>query len=247
MKKNCVQKISFLFCSIGFLFNGQIFAQTHTESSGSGSQTYEPPTGEQPTYGKKFRPTEIDKNFVLELNPLMLIRKSLSFETEFKTGELVSLGADLIYENNEVFKINTSSNINGNQTNNTVIGNINYFGVSPKIRLYPMTPLNGVFFGAKLGMGQLTQKISDSNISKERSKFIVSPSVHAGYRFSTFNGFTMAFYLGGGLNAPNPKLEDSDIDASVRTNTDWRSAKDKVNSNFAVFKPDFGLTLGIAL
>jgi hypothetical protein len=203
-------------------------------SSGT-TQEYVPPSGEQPTYGKKFRPNTPQTDFVLELNPLLLVQRGIAVEAEKQVGEMFSLGVDLIYRNAEVF------NEKG------VKANIQYLGVAPKFRVYPLATLGGVFFGVKAMIGQNMLEIKEGDISSDKSILTISPTAHVGYRFTAFSGFTLAAYIGGGVNLPEPKMEKKDLDSNRKDDPVWADAREKANDANGLFRPDFGLTLGIAL
>jgi hypothetical protein len=168
----------------------------------------------------------------LEINPLLVINRGIAVEGERRMGELVSLGLDLMYRDAEVFD------------RGGVRGRVQSFGAAPKVRVYPMSTLGGVFFGAKLMLSQNTLSITDND---DQSVFTVSPTAHVGYRVSTFGGFTLAAYLGGGINIPAPEYEKDDLDAAYRDSKDHNGARDKVNKATGLFRPDIGLTLGVAL
>lgn len=202
----------------------------NTQSTPSGE--YVPPQGEQPEYGKKYRPTTPEKDLILEINPLLVINRGIAVEFERRSGDTLSFGLDLIYRDAKVFD------------ERGVEGSVQYLGAAPKVRVYPLATLGGVFFGAKIMLGQNTLAISDND---DIGIFTVSPTAHVGYRFTTFSGFTLAGYLGGGVNIPAPEYEKEDLDVAYRESDAHNDARSRVNRATGLFKPDIGLTLGIAL
>ncbi len=215
-------------------------ASAHAQQSGSGSNLpqdgkpqsgqYEPPVGEQPTYGKKFRPTEPHADFYLEVNPLLLVRRGLGLEFEKKVGEKFSLGVDLQYTGLV------------NSKKDGVTAESYYVGVAPKFRLYPWETMTGFFFGAKLFLGAVNSKLDNGTQDKSDQKIQVTPAVHVGYRFMNFRGFTMAGYIGAGLNVPRAEFPKSDSETAA-----WTKAREDINDANQLVKPDFGLTLGIGI
>ena len=216
---------------------GVAYAEEYNPESDPSADTkgYTPPTGEQPDYEKTYRPSVPQVDLVLEVNPLLLINRGISAEFEKQFSGSVSLGGDLIYRDAEV------------HSESGVKGRVQYLGIAPKVRFYPFSTLAGVFFGGKMMIGQNTLTVSDDQKKSEQAFLTVSPTVHTGYRFTSFSGFTFAAYVGGGVNLPRVELKSSDLDESRRDNSTWKSAKDDVNAATGLFRPDFGITLGIAL
>jgi len=234
--------------ALGFatLLPQMAFAQSSsaTPSAGTPASTnsageYVPPQGEPIEFGKKFRPTEPNADFVFELNPLMLVRRGLSVETEKKMADGFTLGVDFVYRNAEVYD------------EVGVEGRVKYIGASPKFRFYPMGALGGIFVGGKVFLGSHTLSVEQGDTKSSKDVFTVAPTVaptvHVGYRFTSFGGFTLAGYVGGGINLSEPEIETSDLDASKRNEKAWQNAKKDVNKDVGLFQPDFGLTLGIAI
>ena len=207
------------------------FAQsTNTDSNG-----YQQPLGEQPDFNKKYRPNVPSHELVFELNPLLLIRKSFAIEIEKKMTETITVGGDLIYRDALVYD------------ENDLKGRVQFLGVAPKLRFYPYQALDGFFFGAKVSIGQTNLSLKSNDVTTEKGVLTLSPTAHAGYRFSTFSGFTLALYAGGGLNVPKPELTQSDLKAENKGSATWNEGRDKVNESSGLFKPDLGLTVGVSL
>lgn len=234
--------ISLLCCVIG----GASLAASAQETSGAaapraeenkseGNAPYEPRMGEQPVYGKKYYPGTPVSGLFLEVNPLLLINRGLSVEFEKRGGDTWTFGADVQYRNANVY--DTAG----------VRGKIQYLAIAPKVRIYPMETMAGVFFGLKVLIGQVAGEVSDVRFKTEHFDYAVSPVAHVGYRFVSSGGFTFAAYLGGGFNIPKPEFEQSQLDPAVRDDARWNAARDKVNESNGLFRPDFGLTLGVAL
>lgn len=207
---------------------------SYVPAGGQNTQSgeYTPPQGEQPEYGKTFRPNTPVKDYILELNPLLVINRGVAVEFEARSGSLFSFGADLFYRDAEVY------------SEGGVKGRVQFIGAAPKVRVYPLATLGGVFFGAKVMLGQNTLSVSGSD---DVNVFTVSPTAHVGYRFVTFSGFTLAGYIGGGVNLPAPEFEKEDLVVASQNDARANQARDKVNKATGLFRPDFGLTLGIAL
>lgn len=222
--------VSLALCFSALLFRGSIANAQGTQPP-VGTDSYVPHTGEPLVYGKKYQPTEKRSDVFLEVNPLRLINRGLSFEFEMRAAEHVSIGGDLEYRSADVYDSGSTK------------GKSQYFGIAPKVRVYPLESMSGVFFGFKLFLGQLSTDISDTSKDFTKSTFQMAPTVHAGYRFTNFGGFAFAIYLGGGLNIPKLDIPKSDIADNDRA----RDARDKLLNENGVFRPDFGLTVGIAL
>ena len=217
------------------LVSGVSFGQGDKKPLGTDSTTdYQPPTGEQPVYGKKYRPSLLQRDVVIELNGLRLIERGLGLEFEKSISDNVSVGADLQYRNATVFD------------ERLVKATVESFAFAPKVRLYPLATMNGLFAGFKLAMGSYKSVIKATSES-EKSIFSISPTVHVGYRFLADNGFTMALYAGGGFNLPRPEFKEDDIKSADRTSADALDARTKINDQYNLFKPDYGLTIGVAL
>jgi hypothetical protein len=206
-----------------------------TPGDSASTNGYVQPMGEQPDFGKKYRPGVPSHELVLEINPLLLYNRSFAVEMEKKWTESITFGGDIIYRDANVFE------------KDAVKGNVQFLGVAPKIRIYPYTALAGVFFGAKLTLGQTNLSIKSSEETTEKGVLTLAPTAHVGYRFATFSGFTLAAYVGGGLNIPKPELAKSDLKEKNRDSETWNDARDDVNNATGLFRPDIGLTLGVAL
>ena len=199
---------------------------------------YVPHMGEPLDYDKKFQPTEISRDWFLELNPLPLFNKTLMVETERRMSDRFTLGVDLRYRDAEVY------NEGGTK------GTFTYIGLAPKVRFYPLPALAGVFFGFKVLAGSASAEITSDGQSKGLDQFVVSPVAHVGYRINFLSGVTLALYIGGGLNIPALDISDDDFPSGVTsdsvTKDRWTKAADKLNKQEERFKPDFGITVGAA-
>lgn len=217
-------------CAASALFLGAAaFAQD--DAMPQGGSSFQPHTGEPLFYGKKYQPVDKHSDMFLEVNPLRLINRGLGFEFEMRMTEHLSAGADLEYRSADLYESGETK------------GTTQYFGVAPKIRVYPMESMSGVFFGFKLYLGQLTTEIKDPDKDFEKGLFQAAPSVHVGYRFTNFGGFAFAIYVGGGINIPKLEIKDDEI----ADNTKSKDARSKLEKENGTFRPDFGLTVGIAL
>jgi len=187
------------------------------------------PQGEKLDFGKKFYPTTNDAEFIFELNPLLLIRRGFEIETEYKIKPSVTVGFDIVWFDSSVFD------------ENGVKANVGYYGVEPKVRFYPLQRLDGVFMTGRLAIGTYVYKISSTQTwSKEI--MTVAPIVQVGYRITSFSGFTFSGYIGGGFNLRDPKA-----DITTLTSESEKSARSKLNDTLTRFRPDFGLTFGMAI
>ena len=231
------------FCMLAVIGMSGISSAARAQSTSgqegqSGSPSnYQVPTGEQPTYGKKYYPGQNVNDIFLEVNPLLLIQRGIGVEFEKRGGDTWSFGADVLYRDAEVFY------------ENDVKGRTQFLALAPKVRIYPVNTLAGVFFGAKIILGQQTNTVAGGGITSEKSAFIVTPAAHVGYRFVAFSGFTIAGYIGGGLNIPKPDFKKEDLKTyptAASSNSAYK-AREKINDQSGLFRPDFGLTLGIAL
>lgn len=224
-----------LFFAAGmFLLAGNAFAQEtdgppEKEKNYDGS--YEPKTGEPIVYGKKYYPTEVKSDLFLEVNPVLLINRGLGFEFEMRGGEHTSFGADIQYRNAELYD---SAGYRGRSQ---------YFAFAPKMRIYPIETMSGVFFGFKLLIGQVSSEIETPQRPYSFATFQVAPAVHAGYRITSFGGFSLALYVGGGINLPKSEIKQDDVPSDGGA----QEARKKVNAEQGTFRPDFGFTIGIAL
>ncbi len=197
---------------------------------------YVPPQGEAPDYEKKYRPTEVSVDWIIELNPLLLLNRGLALEMEHRIAEIYTLGADVLYSDATVFE--SDAGVKGRSLS---------FGLLPKVRLYPLPVLSGVFFGFKLFLGVVNSEISGESQSHSETHFMVSPTVHVGYRITSFRGVTFSLYVGGGANVPPVEVAEEEWPTEVRGNSEWKDAANRINQNESLFRPDFGLTLGVAL
>lgn len=203
----------------------------------AGGGGYVPRMGEPIDESKTFYPTEISRDWFLELNPLPLFDRTLVVEAERRLSSSFTLGLDVRYRSAEVYDSEGTS------------GTFSYLGIAPKVRFYPLPSLSGVFFGFKILAGSAEAEISSGPDSKSWSQWTVAPIAHVGYRINFLSGVTLALYLGGGVNIPALDVDDSEFPNAVQTGDDarrrrWRSAADKLNQQEGRFKPDIGLTIG---
>ena len=210
------------------LMSSSAFAQ---ESS---SGEYKPPTGEQPTYGKRYTPGASEASYVIEINAAQLINKGVGLEFESKGSESMNFGADLLFTDKSV-------SLDGGAT-----GSSQSLLIAPKIRLYPMQALSGVFLGGKVYLGQVNSSITVAGKSSDKSFNIIAPTVHVGYRFLSTFGFTWSLYGGAGVNFPRPKFENKHLSDQSQT-TAAAEIISKVNEINRDVRVDLGFTLGVAL
>ena len=215
------------FAILSVCFHFSVFAQDALPD-------YTPPEGEKLNFDKKFSPSSTDASAIFEINPLLLIRRGLGLETEFKLKPQLSLGADFLGFETTVWD------------ENRVTAQLSYFGVEPKVRYYPLEALEGVFLGAKLALGTYSYKIKASgvspNLSWSKETFTLAPIVQVGYRVTAFSGFTFAGYIGGGFNLKNPKADHGDLAPG-----DQLKAQSRINDTLNRFRPEFGLAFGLAI
>jgi hypothetical protein len=103
-----------------------------------------------------------------------------------------------------------------------------------------------VFFGFKTFIGQTSAEISGNQGTKQFSNFMISPVAHVGYRINSMMGATLALYLGGGMNIPKLKIDSGEFPTDAREDATWKDAANQLSQAESAFRPDFGLTLGIA-
>jgi len=215
-------------------------------------QAYEQPMGEQPVfdkapaspghqtpqpdYNQRFHPQLPKVETIWELNPLMFIQRTLAFEFEKKVGLITSLGLDLQFAQNEIVN------------NSTAEVSVNDFGLLPKIRFYPAEELSGIFFGAKVFLGQYTNSIVVAGETRTLVQWVTAPMAHLGYRITSFSGLTMAAYVGAGTNIPTPTFSSGDLQTELASSngSSWDYGWAKLNDVVTGFRADFGLTFGIA-
>jgi len=208
------------------------FSAAYAQETKNGE--YLPPTGEQPVYGKRYTPGASDAGIVLELNIAQLLNKGVGLEFEKKGNGLMNFGADLVFTDKSV------------STDAGASGQCRTVFIAPKIRLYPMEALQGVFLGGKLHIGQVTTNVSISGKTSEESFSVMSPTVHIGYRFLSTFGFTWSLYGGAGINFPRPKFETKHlVDQSQAAAAE--EIISKVNDLNRDVRLDLGLSAGIAL
>jgi len=200
----------------------------------SSSGEYKPPVGEQPTYGKRYMAGQDDVSYVLELNAAQLLNKGVGLELEMRSSETMNLGLDLLFTNN---KVSVDSGASGESRS---------IMLAPKMRLYPMQTLSGVFLGGKLHLGQVTSSVTVGGKESEKSFTVVAPTVHIGYRFLATFGFTWSLYGGAGVNLPRPKFETKNLSDQSQAAAATEII-DKVNEINRDVRLDLGLTVGVAL
>jgi hypothetical protein len=209
-----------------------------TLSAAYGQETksgeYAPPIGEQPVYGKRYTPGASEAGIVMELNIAQLLNKGVGLEFEKKGSGSMNFGADLSFTDKSV------------STEGGASGQSRSVFIAPKIRLYPMEALQGVFFGGKLHIGQVTTNVTISGKSSEKNFNVMAPTVHIGYRFLSTFGFTWSLYGGAGINFPRPKFETKDL-ADQNQAAASNEIISKVNDLNKDVRLDLGLTAGIAL
>ncbi len=210
--------------------------------------SYTPPQGEQLPFeqnfeqqadysGKKFRPTSPKSSYILEINPLLLYRRTLSFQGEFWLGKKFSLGTEVQYLQNKI------------TDNSTQVVRIGYIGIGPQVRFYPLDAMDGVFFGLKLLTGKNDWNILIGSTEAKNSLWIFSPTVNFGYRMTSFSGLTISGYFGGGMNIPEPRILDSDIQQGLNGSFSdtWRRTRSDILNSMTAFRIDMGLTIGVSI
>ncbi|NBX18586.1 MAG: hypothetical protein EBR09_14615 [Proteobacteria bacterium] len=208
---------------------GTAFAQ-----QGSSGE-YTPPAGEQPAYGKRYTPGSSEAQHVLEINAAQLANKGFELGFETRGSESMNFGADLIFSEKSV------------KEDPNVSGNTQSMLIAPKIRLYPMQALQGVFLGGKLFLGQIKASVSAGGVESENTFTIFAPAVHVGYRFLSTFGFTWSVFGGAGVNFPQPKFEEKYLKADAKGKPGVSGAIDQLNQINRSVRYDIGITLGVAL
>jgi len=200
---------------------------------GSGGE-YKQPLGEQPVYGKRYTPGISDTRYVIEINAAQLANKGFELELESRGSDSMNFGADFLF---------TDKSVSGDSSSSASTQSLM---IAPKLRLYPMQALNGVFLGGKIYLGQVKTTVTVNGKESEKSFSLFAPTVHVGYRFLSTFGFTWSLYGGAGVNFPRPKFESK----YLATGVDQNAASDiitKVNDANTDVRFDIGLTLGVAL
>ncbi|MEN9528873.1 MAG: hypothetical protein RI932_746 [Pseudomonadota bacterium] len=195
---------------------------------------YQPPKGEQPTYGKRYTAGQDDVSYVLELNAAQLLNKGIGLEFEMRSSETMNLGLDVLFTNQEV---SVDSGASG-ETRSMLF--------APKLRLYPMQTLSGVFLGGKVHLGQVTSSVTVGGKESEKSFTVIAPTVHIGYRFLATFGFTWSLYGGAGVNFPRPKFETKHLSEQTQASA-ATEVIDKINEINRDVRLDLGVTVGVAL
>lgn len=230
-RKGNAQRLPFLL-TLALSFVGQSLA--FERASADSPITYTPAEGEPLDYEKKFYPTEVSTTWILELNPLQLINRSIVVESERRVAQNYTLGLDVLY-----------SEMTVSEEKGTKASAVSY-GVLPKVRMYPLPVLTGVYFGLKVFIGSFTAAIEGAGEQKEFDQVVVAPTAHVGYRITSFSGITFSLYIGGGANLPSLDVQSGDFPVSVRNDPGWKDAASRLNQTLSAFRPDFGLTLGAA-
>lgn len=196
--------------------------------------SYTSAEGEPLDYDKKFFPTEVSTTWIIELNPLQLINRSVVVESERRISENYTLGLDVLYSEMVV-----------SEEKETKASAVSY-GLLPKVRMYPLASLTGVYFGLKVFIGSFSAAIEGAGEQKEFDHVFVAPTAHVGYRISSFSGVSFSLYVGGGAHLPSLDLQSGDFPDSVRSDPGWKDAASRLNQILSAFRPDFGLTIGAA-
>jgi hypothetical protein len=229
VKVSCVTKnMGLLSCAVVCVFP---YTAAMAQSS---SGEYQPPTGEQPTYGKRYTAGQDDASYVLELNAAQLLNKGIGLELEMRNSETMNLGLDILYTSQ---KVSVDSGASGESRS---------IMLAPKLRLYPMQTLSGVFLGGKVHLGQVTSSVTVGGKESEKSFTVIAPTVHIGYRFLATFGFTWSLYGGAGVNFPRAKFENKHLSQQTQAAAATEII-DKVNEINRDVRLDLGLTVGVAL
>lgn len=220
-------KISAAFFSVGL--SSLCFAQETT------SGDYRPPVGEQPTYGKRYTPGASDTNNVFEINALLLANKGFGLEYEMRGSESMNFGVDLQFVEKSV------------KDESGATGSSQSLMIAPKLRLYPMQALNGVFMGGKVFLGQVKAAVSSGGSESEHTFNLLAPTVHVGYRFLSTFGFTWSIYAGAGVNFPQAKFEEKYLSNELKGKAGVSGVINQLNDVNKSVRYDIGLNLGVAI
>ncbi|MEN9810359.1 MAG: hypothetical protein RLZZ488_1926 [Pseudomonadota bacterium] len=212
--------------AVSSIWSGNVLAQSE----------YQPPMGEQPTYGKRYTPGASESNHVIEVNAAQLINKGFGLEFETRGSEAMNFGADLLFSEKTV------------KDNAGASGSTQSMLVAPKIRLYPMQALSGVFLGGKVYLGQVKVTVDVAGTESEKAFTLISPAVHVGYRMLTTFGFTWSLYGGAGVNFPQAKFENKHLKSpELSGKSGVAEVISDLNTINQVVRYDIGVTLGVAL
>lgn len=211
------------------------FVSAHSFAQQSTRSDYQPPMGEQPTYGKRYTPGASDLSYVIEVNAAQLANKGIGLEFETRGSDAMNFGVDLVFSEKS---FTSDPDIKGSSQN---------IFIAPKIRLYPMQVLNGVFLGGKLYLGQVKASLQAAGTESDHTFQLMAPTVHVGYRFLSTFGFTWSLYGGAGANFPQAKFEEKYLKDAAKGKPGVSSAIDELNDLNKVVRYDLGLTLGVAL
>jgi hypothetical protein len=227
--------LSFVLSAVGM--TSVSFAQEYSPETPSPS-TYQPPTGEQPVFGKKYYPGAPKADLIFEINPAILIYRGLGFDFEKKWEDKpFTLGGSLEYRKAKLLDESGYS-----VTSETL-------SLAPKIRLYPVETLGSMFVGFKLKLGQVNATFEGAGESTSKSFTLLAPVVHVGYRFLGNKGFTLALYAGGGLSLSKLEVKEGDLNKTSREKNPELASKSrkKFNDSQGVFVPDIGISLGVGI
>lgn len=211
---------------ISVAWSGNVFAQSE----------YQPPMGEQPTYGKRYTPGASEANYVIEVNAAQLLNQGFALEFETRGAQTMNFGADLLFSEKTV-----KDNVGASGATQSIL-------VAPKIRLYPMQALSGVFLGGKVFLGQVKVTVDVAGTESEKAFTLISPAVHVGYRMLSTFGFTWSLYGGAGVNFPQARFETKHLkNAELTTKSGVAEVISDLNAINRVVRYDIGVTLGVAL
>lgn len=196
---------------------------------------YQPPMGEQPVYGKRYTPGASETTTVFEINAAQLINKGIGLEFETRGSEAMNFGADILFSEKTVSEESGASASSQNMF------------IAPKLRLYPMQALSGVFLGGKLYLGQVKTAVNVAGTESEKTFTVMAPAVHIGYRMLATFGFTWSAYVGAGVNFPQPKFEEKYLTADAKGKPGVSGAIDKLNDLNKAVRFDLGITLGVGI
>ncbi len=229
MKINVSVRIRTILAAGLFSF---VCAPAFAQDTSSGE--YKPPVGEQPTYGKRYTPGGSDASYVIEINAAQLMNKGVGLEFETRSSETMNFGVDLLFTDKSVSEEGGASG----SSKSTLL--------APKIRLYPMQTLSGVFVGGKVFLGQVVSSVTVNGKSSEKSFTVMAPAFHVGYRFLSTFGLTWALYGGAGVNFPRPLFETKHLSDQSQSNA-AQAIISKVNEINRDVRVDLGLAIGVAL
>ena len=176
---------------------------------------------------------ECKTDYILEINPLLLINQGIGINAERSLFNEYSAGLNLEYFMQNPY------NTNGVSANRYI------YTLAPFMRYYFLTDkMFGPFLGTKLNITYSQSIISDSNTSAQSNVFFIAPIIQAGYRFISEIGFTLSAYIGIGFKSKNNSFDTNEFPSSKLDNQDWKNANEKLNKDVSQIQPDYGSTLG---